>query len=235
MEKKADHTCKHFQLTIYYKTECKGCAEMNLTELKEQVLKYAQQAYTDGLIAGTSGNLSVLSEDGKMVITPSGIHYMTMTAEDVMVIELDGTIVEGSHKPSSEWQMHAEIYKNKPEVRSVVHTHSPYATAFAVLNEPIPPILIEMVYSFKGEVPIAPVASQGTVSVGEGVAKALQNGTACLMQNHGAVTIGQDLPKAYIRAVYLEDAARAYHMARAIGTPTLVPDEMAQEMLARVQ
>jgi len=208
---------------------------MSLIELKEQVLAYAQRAYTGGLMAGTSGNLSVLSEDGKMVITPSGINYMTMTAEDVMVIELDGTIVEGPHRPSSEWPMHAEIYKNKPEVRSVVHTHSPYATAFAVVNEPIPLILIEMVYFLMSEVPVAPVASQGTVSVGEGVVEALKNSVACLMQNHGAVTIGQDLPQAYIRTEYVEDAAKIYHMARAIGTPTLIPDEMVQEMLSRIQ
>jgi len=208
---------------------------MNLIELKKQILEYAQQAYASGLMAGTSGNLSVLSEDRKIVITPSGINYMTMTAEDAMVIELDGTILEGSHRPSSEWPMHAVIYQNKPEVRSVVHTHSPYATAFAVLNEPIPLILIEMIYSLMGEVPVAPLALQGTVSVGAGVVEALQNSVACLMQNHGTAAVGRDLPEAYIRAEYVEDAAKIYHMARTIGTPTLIPDEMVQEMLFRMQ
>lgn len=207
---------------------------MSLYERKKQVLDYAQQAYRSGLMAGTSGNLSVLSEDGKMVITPSSINYMTMTPDDVMVITLDGTILEGPHRPSSEWPMHAEIYKNKPEVRSVVHTHSPYATAFAVLNEPIPMVLIEMVYFTPGGIPVAPVASQGTVSVGIGVVEALRDNVACLMQNHGAITIGHDLPEAYLRAVYVEDAAKIYHMARAIGSPTIVPDEIVQDMISRL-
>jgi len=208
---------------------------MGLYELKKQVLEYAQRAYQSGLMAGTSGNLSVRSEDGKIVITPSGINYITMTVDDVMVITLDGTIIEGPHRPSSEWPMHAEIYKNKPEMRGVVHIHSPYATAFAVVNEPIPLVLIEMVYFLPGGVPVAPVASQGTVSVGVGVVNALQDRAACLMQNHGAIAVGQDLPQAYIRAEYVEDAAKIYHMARTIGTPTLIPDEMVQEMLFRMQ
>jgi len=208
---------------------------MNLIELKKQVLEHVQQAYRSSLMAGTSGNLSVLTEDGKMVITPSGINYMTMTVDDVMVIDLDGKILEGPHRPSSEWPMHAEIYKNRPEVRSVVHTHSPYATAFSVVNEPIPLILIEMVYFLLREVPVAPVATQGTISVGEGVVEALKNGVACLMQNHGAVTVGRDLPEAYIRTEYVEDAAKIYHMARTVGTPTLIPDEIVKEMLARIQ
>ena len=208
---------------------------MSLHELKKQVLDYAQRAYTSGLMAGTSGNLSVLSEDGKMIITPSSINYMTMTPDDVMVIELDGTILEGPHRPSSEWPMHAEIYKNKPGVRSVVHTHSPYATAFSVVNEPIPLILIEMIPFLKGPVPIAPVASQGTVAVGEGVVEALKDSVSCLMQNHGAVTIGQTLEQAYMRTEYVEDAAKIYQMARAVGTPTLIPEDMAQEMLDRMK
>jgi len=207
---------------------------MSLYELKKQVLVYAQCAYKSGLMAGTSGNLSVLSEEGNIVITPSGMNYMTMTAEDVMVIGLDGRVIEGLHRPSSEWPMHAEIYKNKPEVRSVVHTHSPYATAFAVLNEPIPMVLIEMVYFLPGGVPIAPVASQGTTALGLGVVEALRGHVACLMQNHGAIAVGRDLPEAYIRAEYVEDAAKIYHMARAVGSPTLLPDEIVQDMIARM-
>jgi len=207
---------------------------MSLTDLKEQVLEYAQMAYKEALMAGTSGNLSVLSDDGKIVITPSGINYMTMTTDDVMVIDLEGNILEGPHRPSSEWPMHAEIYKNRPDVRSVVHTHSPYATAFSVINEPIPFVLIEAVYSFMKPVPVAPVATQGTRDVGIGVAETLgADGVACLMQNHGALTVGHTLAKAYIRTVYLEDTAKAYHLARTIGTPTVVPDAMVKVLLSK--
>ena len=204
---------------------------MVLQDYKQQVLEYAQKGYTQGLMAGTSGNLSALAEDRVIVITPSSMDYMQMTVDDIMVIDLYGKILEGPHKPSSEWPMHAEIYKNMPEVRAVVHTHSPYATAFSVINECIPLVLIEMIYFLRGDVRVAPVASQGTTEVGIGVVEALRGRGACLMQNHGAVSIGKDLPQAYIRTEYTEDAAKICQMARAIGTPILIPDAMAQEML----
>ena len=206
---------------------------MELFNCKKQVLEYAQKAYRQGLVAGTSGNLSLRSDAGYIVITPSSRDYMTMLAEDIMVIDLEGKIIEGAHQPSSEWPLHAEIYRQMPEVKSVVHTHSPYATAFSVINEPIPLVLVEMVFFLKGEVPVAPVATQGTVDVGLGVVKAIQGRTACLMQNHGAITIGESLPQAFIRTEYLEDAAKIYHMARAVGTPTHLPEKMVQEMLNR--
>jgi len=206
---------------------------MVFLDYKQQILEYAQKGYRQNLMAGTSGNISALADDGVIVITPSSIDYIQMTADDVMVIDFDGNILEGPHKPSSEWPMHAEIYKNMPEVRAVVHTHSPYATAFSVINEPIPLVLIEMVYFLRGDVRVAPVATQGTPQVGIGVVQALQGRGACLMQNHGAVSIGKDLPQAYIRTEYTEDAAKICHMAKAIGTPILIPDVMAQEMLGK--
>jgi len=204
---------------------------MVLQDYKQQVLEYAQKGYTQGLMAGTSGNLSALAEDRVIVITPSSMDYMQMTVDDIMVIDLYGKILEGPHKPSSEWPMHAEIYKNMPEVRAVVHTHSTYATAFSVINECIPLVLIDMIYFLRGDVRVAPVASQGTTEVGIGVVESLRGRGACLMQNHGAVSIGKDLPQAYIRTEYTEDAAKICQMARAIGTPILIPDAMAQEML----
>jgi len=206
---------------------------MSFFDYKTQVLEYARKGYRQGLMAGTSGNLSTLSPDGKIVITPSGLDYMAMTADDVMVIEFDGTVVEGTRKPSSEWPMHAEIYKNMPEVRSIVHTHSPYATAFAVINRPIPLVLVEMVYFLLGDVRVAPLALQGTPEVGAGVVAALDGRGACLMQNHGMVSIGKDLAQAFIRAEYTEDAAKICHMAMTIGEPIQIPQEMVRTMLSR--
>ncbi|MCL2843614.1 MAG: class II aldolase/adducin family protein [Oscillospiraceae bacterium] len=206
---------------------------MRVVDYKKQVLEYAQKAYKQCLMAGTSGNLSVRTQAGHIVITPSGMDYLSMTADDIMVIDLEGRIIEGPHQPSSEWPLHAEIYQRMPEVNGIVHTHSPYATAFAVLNEPIPLVLIEMVTFLRGDVPVAPVATQGASEVGLGVVKAMKGRTACLMQNHGAVTVGENLPQAFVRTEYLEDAAKIYHFAKAIGTPTHVPAEMVQEMLNR--
>ena len=202
-------------------------------QCKHQVLQYAQRGYQQSLMAGTSGNLSALCSDNKLVITPSGYDYMKMTTHDIMVIDLEGNILEGKHRPSSEWPMHAYIYKHMPEVRAVVHTHSPYATAFSVINQPVPLALVEMVFFIGGDIPVAPLATQGTVEVGQGVVKALAGRGACLMQNHGAVSIGKDLAQAYLRTEYAEDAAKICHMAKSIGTPTIIPNAMVQEMLNR--
>jgi len=204
-----------------------------ILDYKKQVLEYAQKGYTYGLMAGTSGNISALSDDGKIVITPSGNNYLKMTIDDIMVIDFDGAVIEGLHRPSSEWPMHAEIYKNMPEVRAVVHTHSPYATSFAVINEAIPLILIEMVFFLRGDVRVAPIAAQGTTQVGAVVVEALKGRGACLMQNHGAVSVGKDLHEAFIRTEYTEDAAKICHMAKTIGTPTIIPEAMVQKMLNR--
>jgi L-fuculose-phosphate aldolase/L-ribulose-5-phosphate 4-epimerase len=205
---------------------------MDTYTMKKTVLTYAQKAFAANLMAGTSGNLSV-SDGSIMAITPSGADYMSMSVDDIVLTDLNGNVLDGLLKPSSEWRLHAEIYRHKPEVRAVVHTHSPYATAFAVLNQPIPVILIEAAYSFRGDVRIAPVAKQGSLDVGIGAVAALRDRGVCLLQNHGAVAVGGDMEKAFIRAVYLEDIAKVYHLSRAIGAPTVVPDELVEEMLSR--
>ncbi|WRS27830.1 class II aldolase/adducin family protein [Oscillospiraceae bacterium MB08-C2-2] len=206
---------------------------MTLLQAKQEVLDMAVRCYKEALMAGTSGNLSVLTDDQKLVITPSSVDYSTMTVEDIMVTTLDGEILEGPHKPSSEWRMHAQIYKNLPHLRAVVHTHSPYATSFAVINQPVPVILIEMMYFLGGDVPVSDFALPGTDDVGRNAVKSLADRNACLMQNHGVLAVGETLQKAYIRAVYTEDAAKICHMAKCIGQPVLISQELQDRMLNR--
>lgn len=206
---------------------------MTASELKAQVLALAQRAYREQLMAGTSGNLSALSCDGKIVITPSAVDYTVMTERDIMVIDLNGAVLEGPHMPSSEWRMHAQIYRHKPEVRAVVHTHSPYATSFAVINKPIPLVLIEMIHFLGGDLRVAPVAVQGSDEVGLNCIPALEGRFACLMGNHGVAAVGKNLDEAYIRAVYAEDAAKITHMALAIGRPVPIPEEIVSIMKGR--
>lgn len=198
---------------------------MTIPELKTEVLALSLRCYDDKLMAGTSGNLSALSDDGKIVITPGSVDYSGMTTDDIMVIETDGTILEGPHKPSSEWRLHAEIYKSMTNVKAVVHTHSPYATSFAVIGENIPAILNEMIPFLGGDVPVSEYASAGTKEVGENAVKSLQNRNACLMRSHGALAVGENLQQAYIRATYIEDAAKICHMAKCIGKPIILTEE----------
>ena len=201
---------------------------MTKLAFKEDIWKETMACYSEKLFAGTSGNLSLYDpEEGLIYITPSSYPYENMTPHDIMVIKTDGTIVEGRHKPSSEWRLHAAIYKGMPEVRAVVHTHSPYATSFAVNNHEIPVILIEMVPFLGGSVPVAPFALPGTDGVGTGAVEAMtkdgKNG--CLMANHGVVTVGASLPQAHIRATYVEDAATIYSHALRNGFPVVTMRE----------
>ena len=209
---------------------------MELELEKKELLDFTHQSFNEKLFAGTSGNLSVYDrENDVIIITPSSIAYETMELEDIMVIKTDGTIVEGKHKPSSEWRMHAEIYKKLSSVNSIVHTHSPYATSFAVSGESIPVILIEMVPFLGGDVKVAKFALPGTPEVGTEALKVLPNRNACLLANHGVLTIGKNLAQAHIRAIYVEDAAKIYAMAKWNGHVNVMEDKYVDAMLERMK
>ena len=179
------------------------------------------------MVAGTSGNISVfLDEINAMAITPSGYDYSIMEDKDIVILTLDGEVLEGHHKPSSEWRLHAEIYKNLPHVKSVVHTHSPYATSFAVLHKEIPVVLIEMVPFLKGSLEVSPYGKQGSSEVGVNAVPILSRKNACLMANHGVVAVGETLGQAYTNSIYVEDAAKIYHMALTVGTPVVLTEDL---------
>lgn len=198
---------------------------IEMLKLKKQVLDSAKKAYNEKLMAGTSGNLSIWHEEsGSLIITPSSYDYNIMDIDDIVVIDIEGNMKEGIHKPSSEWKLHAEIYKNLPHIKAVVHTHSPYATSFAVLNKEIPVILIEMIPFLKGSIEVAAYAAQGSAMVGTNALPILKNKNACLLANHGVVTVGESLDKAYINSIYTEDAAKIYHMALSVGEPVVIKD-----------
>lgn len=191
---------------------------MTIQQMRQTVWKWAVQSYAEKLFAGTSGNLSVYDrEQGVMVITPTSIPYETITPEDMAVLRLDGERLEGAYRPSSEWRMHAAVYEAKPEVGAVLHTHSPYATAFAVNNRDIPVILIEMAAFLGGGVPLARFALPGTRAVGDEAVKVLEDRGGCLLANHGVLAVGKDLEQAHLRAVYIEDAAKICSIAMANG------------------
>lgn len=201
-------------------------------DIKEKLIEVTKRAYADKMFAATSGNLSLYDrENGRMYITPSSYPYELMTAEDVMVIGLDGHILEGPHKPSSEWRMHAAIYRSDDTVNAIVHTHSPYATAFAINHMPIPVVLYEIVYFLGGDIPLAEGAIPGTDAVGENAVKVLKDRYGCLMANHGALAVGDTLERAYTRAVYIEDAAKAYSLALSHGPVTVIESATVQKIL----
>ncbi len=191
-------------------------------KLKKEICEKSLQAFKAGLFAGTSGNMSCYLRDKDiMLITPTSMRYEIMQPKDIVEMKLDGTVLtEG--KPSSEWRLHAEIYKGSEDVNAVFHTHSPHATAFAVNRMDIPATLIEAYFFLGGSVPCAEYATPGTPEVGIYAAKVLPGKGGCLLANHGVVAVGSDLSQAYIRAEYIEDTAKIYIEAKRIGEPVVL-------------
>lgn len=191
-----------------------------ISELRQEIVDRSLQAFHEGLFSGTSGNMSCfLREEGIMLITPTSVRYDVMRAEDIVTMRLDGTVAEGRLKPSSEWRMHAAVYSRCPDVNAVFHTHSPYATAFAVNHQTIPAVLIEALVFLGGDIRCASYATPGTEEVGLNAVPALADRKGCTLANHGVLAVGDDLAQAYLNAEYIEDVAKVYTIANSIGTP----------------
>lgn len=204
---------------------------MTIQETKRSVCHWARKSYQEGLFAGTSGNLSArVREEDLMVITPTSVPYEEIAPEDMTVLRLDGTVIEGRYAPSSEWRMHAAVYRARPRTGAVVHTHSPYATAFAVNRREIPLILIEMVLFLGGSVPLAEFAVPGTKAVGDAAVKALRGRAGCLLASHGTLAVGENLEQAHLRAVYMEDAAKICSLAMSNGPIVPLTADQAASM-----
>ena len=153
-----------------------------MEQLKREVLNAAKRMYREALVSGSSGNVSAFDPERQlMAITPSGVDYTLMEEDNIIVMRLSGQVIAGSGLPSSEWRMHALAYEKRPELRAVVHTHSPYATGFAVLHRPIPLILIEMVPYIGGDVPLAEFALPGTRDLGQKALDVLNGRSGCLL------------------------------------------------------
>jgi L-ribulose-5-phosphate 4-epimerase len=191
-----------------------------------------------GLVAWTAGNVSgrVPGTD-RFVIKPSGIGYDELSPEAIVVCDLDGTLVDGDLAPSSDTAAHAYVYRHRPDVGGVVHTHSTYATAWAARGEPIPCVLTAMADEFGGEIPVGPFALIGDDSIGRGIVATLDKhrSPAVLMQNHGVFTVGPDARAAVKAAVMCEDVARTVHIARQLGEPLPIEPADVDRLYERYQ
>jgi L-ribulose-5-phosphate 4-epimerase len=191
-----------------------------------------------GLVAWTAGNISgrVPGTD-RFVIKPSGIGYDELSPESIVVCDLDGALVDGDLAPSSDTAAHAYVYRHRPDVGGVVHTHSTYATAWAARGEPIPCVLTAMADEFGGEIPVGPFALIGDDSIGRGIVATLDEhrSPAVLMQNHGVFTVGPDARAAVKAAVMCEDVARTVHIARQLGEPLPIDAADVDRLYERYQ
>lgn len=203
---------------------------MLLREERELVAEYGRRMSADHLSTGTSGNLSIYDpERGLMAISPSGMAYSAIRPEDVVVTDLNAKLVEGTRRPSSEWALHTELYRRKPDIRAVVHTHSVYCTTFAVLGQPLRAVHYAIGDARTDEVPCAPYALYGTEELARAAAERCGAGRAVLLANHGLVVCGGSMEEAYSLACSMEFVAEVQYRAACVGEANVLSrSQMAQ-------
>jgi L-ribulose-5-phosphate 4-epimerase len=191
-----------------------------LDAIRREVCELHAELPRNGLVVWTSGNLSARVPDAElMVIKPSGVPYDELTPDAMVVCDLEGTPDEDGLAPSSDAATHGYIYRHLPDVGGIVHTHSPYATAWAVRGEPIPCVMTAIADEFGGEIPVGPFALIGDEEIGRGVVETLEShrSSAVLMRGHGVFALGGGPREALGSAVMCEEAARIVHVARSMG------------------
>jgi L-ribulose-5-phosphate 4-epimerase len=207
-------------------------------ELRRQVAALHAELPRNDLVVWTAGNVSARVPGADLlVIKPSGVSYDEISADNMVVTDLDGNLVDGDLSPSSDTAAHAYVYKHMPEVGGVVHTHSTYATAWSARAEAIPCVLTMIADEFGGDIPVGPFALIGDDSIGRGIVGTLRGhrSPAVLMRSHGVFTIGRDARAAVKAAVLCEDVARTVHIARQLGTPVPIEQRDIDALHARYQ
>jgi L-ribulose-5-phosphate 4-epimerase len=205
-----------------------------LEKLKEELVQLHLELPKNNLVMWTGGNVSARdAETGYVVIKASGIRYEEMRPEHMVVLDLDGKIVEGNLKPSSDTFSHLYIYKHRADVGGVVHTHSRYATAFAAVGKAIPCVLTAIADEFGGPIPCAGFALIGDEAIGKVVVESIGKSQAVLLKNHGVFTVGKNAKAAVKAAVMTEDVAATVWMALQIGTPDIIPQEDVDKLHQR--
>lgn len=188
-----------------------------------EITEYGRKMSSSGLSKGTSGNISIYDpETGYMAISPSGLDYFSTQPEDIVVMDLKNNIIDGTRKPSSEHGLHTVMYQNKPEARAAVHTHSAFCTTISCLNLPLRAVHYVIGGAGVPEVPCAEYATFGTMELAENVEKVIGKSKAVLLANHGLVTCGPTLAKAFGLAVNLEFVAEMQWRASCMGNPVVL-------------
>ena len=209
---------------------------MNHQKLREEVSRVARQLISSGLVTGTSGNVSARTPEGNVLVTPSGVDYEVLGPKDVVLVDLDMNVLEGTLVPSTETPMHTGIYKARQDVDAVVHTHSRFATTLACLGWEIPPVHYMLTtLGPDGRVPLAPYTLYGTEELADHAANALgESHYACLLRTHGTIAVGESAEKAFSRTVVLEEMAEVYYRARLAGEPILLTPEEVDEVAGKI-
>lgn len=205
----------------------------DLSKYKKIVLEVSQKLTEERYLVGTGGNLSVLVEGENLIaITPSSMDYMTMKESDICIVDFDRKLVQGEFRPSVETGMHIAVYKTRPDVNAVIHTHQVYPSLFALIGESIPALFDEQVANLGDVVKQVPYGLSGSQDLLNNLSQAVGNNcNAFILQNHGAILLGRSMEKAVINVKLLDKVAKAYYLALSTHKPVQLLNEKAAALL----
>ena len=204
---------------------------MLLQKEREQIIEYGIKMLESGLTKGTGGNLSIFNREKKlMAISPSGIEYHKIQPEDVVIIDLDGKIVDGTKVPSSECDMHRIFYKYREDIDALIHTHTVYATTIACMNWDLPSVHYLVAFAGNNVVKCAKYATYGTTELAKNAFAAMEGASAVLLANHGLLAGGRDIGTAYNVTEEIEYCAELYYRTKSLGSPVIL-DEAEMTMM----
>lgn len=200
-------------------------------ELRKEIIEIGKRVYHRGFVASNDGNFSIKIDDDKVLITATGISKGFMTNDDIILMNLDGEILEGTKKPSSEFNMHLQIYKDRADVKSVCHAHPPYATGFAVAGIPLDKMILPEVIIALGKVPLVDYGTPGTPELYNAISKYINEYDVFLLANHGALSVGDSLTKAYHKLETLELAAHIQFIAQQLGKVNTLNNDQTNKLI----
>lgn len=199
---------------------------MRMEQAREDIVRYGKKLIEDDMTNGTTGNISIFDRDlGLMAISPSGMPYSETEPSDIVILDLDGNVVEGNRKPSSEYNLHSAFYKRRPDISAVVHCHSTYCTTLACMNVPLQSVHYELAFANVPTLPLVPYYTYGTTELADAAGEALGNeAKALLLANHGMCAMDSDIEKAYQLALAVEWCAKIQYMTMCAGEPHVLTD-----------
>lgn len=196
---------------------------------KQQLIDCARQMLRYSLIALSGGNVSLRMPNGCFLVTPSAMGYDNMTVDDIVMVDEKCRVVEGTRRPSSDSLALLYIFRHKPQVNAIIHTHQPYATAVGLVEDCLPACLTTIIDTAHDHVPVAPFTVSSDEGMGVLTIEHCGGANAVILRNHGVITFGEDLEEALETAVYLEESAKAYLAARAVGPVHLLTEEQIRD------
>lgn len=201
-------------------------------QIRNEICDIGRRIYQNGFVAANDGNISVKVGDNEFYCTPTGVSKGYMTPDMIIRVDGEGNAVEGTLKPSSEIKMHLRVYRERPDVGAVVHAHPPTATAFAVCNIPLDAYIMPEAVLFLGDIPVCVYGTPSTDEVPDSLAPYIESHDAFLLQNHGALTVGNTLMKAYFNMESLEFYAKVSKLARELGGAKEISDDQLDKLVA---